>query len=101
MTVGVQLSLTATVEVGLRQDGDDIETGAGMDIGGELVTNAATGLSLDERMRSLVVHQANGFTDRGHVHLVGAGSDTVETTGADGASRPAWRGQALDDAETL
>ncbi len=50
------MSLTSSVEVGLCQDGGDIETGAGMDIGGGLVTNAATGLSLDVRTRSLVVH---------------------------------------------
>ena len=56
-TVGVQLSLTPSVEGGLRQHGGDIETGAGMDIGGGLVTNAATGRSLDVRMRSLAVHR--------------------------------------------
>ena len=35
-----------------------IETGAGMAFGAGLVTNAATGPSLDVRTRSLVVHQA-------------------------------------------
>jgi hypothetical protein len=36
-TVAGRLSLTPSVEVGLRQDGGDAETGAGMDIGGGLV----------------------------------------------------------------
>ena len=33
--------------------------------------------------------------------MLGWGPDTVEPTGGDGASRPSWAGQALDDAETL
>ena len=33
-TLGERLSLTPSVEVGLRQDGGDAENGTGMDIGG-------------------------------------------------------------------
>ena len=95
-----KVSLTSSVEVGLCQDGGDIETGAGMDIGGGLVTNAATGLSLDVRTRSLVVHPANSFTDRGRSNVVGVGPDTVEPTAAGCASRLHGAGQVLDDAET-
>lgn len=72
-----------------------------MDIGGGLVTNAATGLPLDVRTRSLVVHPANSFTDRGRSNVVGVGPDTVEPTAAGGASRLHGAGQVLDDAETL
>ena len=65
-TVGSRVSLTPSVEVGLRQDGGDAETGTGMDVGGGLVfTDSVTGLSLDVRVRTLVVHQAEGFTERG------------------------------------
>ena len=65
-TVSSRLSLTPSVEVGLQQDGGDAETGTGMDIGGGLAfTDTVTGLSLDVRVRTLVVHQAEGFTDRG------------------------------------
>ena len=54
---GGRLSLTPSVEVGLRRDGGDAETGAGMDVGGGLAfTDAVTGLSLDVRVRTLVVH---------------------------------------------
>ena len=35
-TLGGRLSLTPSVEVGLRRDGGDTETGAGMDVGGGL-----------------------------------------------------------------
>ena len=48
---GGRLSLTPSVEVGLRRDGGDAETGAGMDVGGGLAfTDTATGLSLDVRV---------------------------------------------------
>ena len=34
-----RLSLRPSVEVGLRQDGGDAETGAGLDVGGGLVSS--------------------------------------------------------------
>ncbi len=52
---------------GLRRDGGDAETGAGMDVGGGLAfTDVVTGLSLDLRVRTLVVHQADGFRSAGY-----------------------------------
>ena len=63
---GGRLSLTPSVEVGLRRDGGDAETGAGMDVGSGLAfTDAVTGLSLDVRVWTLVIHQAEGFSERG------------------------------------
>ena len=65
-TLGGRLSLTPSVEVGLRRDGGDAETGAGMDVGGGLAfTDTVTGLSLDVRVRTLVVHQAEGSPTAG------------------------------------
>ena len=47
-----RLSLRPSVEVGLRHDGGDAETGAGMDIGsGLVVSDSSTGLSVDVRGR--------------------------------------------------
>ena len=64
-TLGDRLSLMPSVEVGLRQDGGAAETGTGMDIGGGLAfTDSVTGLSLDVQVRTLVVHQAEGFRER-------------------------------------
>ena len=55
-----RLSLTPSVEVGLRRDGRAAGPGAGMDVGGGLAfSDTATGLSLDVRVRTLVVHQAD------------------------------------------
>ena len=62
---GGRLSLTASVEFGLRRDGGDAETGAGTEVGGGLAfSGMVTGLSLDVRVRTLVVHQAEGFRER-------------------------------------
>ena len=62
-TLRDRLSLTPSVEVGLRRDDGDAETGAGMDVGGGLAfTDTVTGLSLDVRVRTLVVHRAEGFS---------------------------------------
>ena len=65
-TLPGRLSLRPSVEVGLRHDGGDAETGAGMDLGaGLVVSDASTGLAVDVRVRTLVVHQAEGFRERG------------------------------------
>ena len=65
-TLAGRLSLTPSVEVGLRQDGGDAETGAGMDLGaGLVVSDSSTGLAVDVRVRTLLVHQAEGFRERG------------------------------------
>ena len=61
-----RMSLTPSVEVGVRRDGGDAETGAGLDLGGGVAfADAVTGMSLDVRVRTLVVHEAEGFSDRG------------------------------------
>ena len=66
VTFGRGLSLTPRVEVGLRHDGGDAETGSGLDLGGGLLlVDPSTGLSADVRVRMLLVHEAAGFRDRG------------------------------------
>ena len=65
-TFAGRLSLKPSVEVGLRHDGGDAETGAGMDVGlGLVVSDSSTGLAVDVRVRTLLVHQAEGFSERG------------------------------------
>ena len=86
---GGRLSLRPSVEVGLRRDGGDAETGAGMDVGGGLaVTDTVTGLSLDVRVRTLVVHQAEGFTERGMFAVARVGPDAVEPDAPDREGGP-------------
>ena len=100
--VGGRLSLTPSVEVGLRRDGGDAETGAGMDVGGGLAfTDAVTGLSLDVRMRTLVVHQAEGFAERGMSLSFGWDPTPSSPLGLTARVAPSWGGSAQGGAETL
>ena len=99
---GGRLSLTPSVEVGLRRDGGDAETGAGMDIGGGLAfTDTVTGLSLDVRVRTLVVHQADGFTERGMSLSFGWDPTPSSPLGLTARVAPSWGGQARGGAEAL
>ncbi len=60
-----RLALTPTVEIGLRRDGGDAETGAGVDLGsGLIVSDTLSGLAADVRVRMLLVHQDAGFRER-------------------------------------
>ena len=58
--------LTPTMEVGVRHDGGDAETGYGADIGAGLSwSDPARGLTADVRARTLLMHEAEGFEERG------------------------------------
>ena len=101
-TLGGRLSLRPSVEVGLRRDGGDAETGAGMDVGGGLAfTDTVTGLSLDVRVRTLVVHQAEGFTERGMSLSLGWDPTPSSPLGLTARVAPSWGGQARGGAEAL
>ena len=101
-TIGGRLSLRPSVEVGLRRDGGDAETGAGMDVGGGLVfTDTVTGLSLDVRVRTLVVHQAEGFTERGMSLSFGWDPTPSSPLGLTAKVAPSWGGSAQGGAEAL
>ncbi len=101
-TVGGRVSLTPSVEIGLRQDGGDAETGAGMDVGSGLVlTDALTGLSLDVRVRTLVVHQSAGFTERGMSFSFGWDPTPSSPLGLTARLSPSWGGSTMGGAEAL
>ncbi len=58
--------LTPSVEIGVRHDGGDAETGFGADIGAGLAwADPGSGLSADIRARALLAHEADGFGERG------------------------------------
>ena len=71
LRVGLQGSwrgdaLTPRLEVGIRQDGGDAETGFGADIGAGLAwSDAARGIAVDVSARGLLTHEASGFRDQG------------------------------------
>ncbi len=58
--------LTPTVELGLRYDDGDAETGGGLEVGAGLrLENAARGLSAELTGRSLLAHQASELSEWG------------------------------------
>ena len=85
-TLAGRVSLTPSVEVGLRHDGGDAETGAGMDVGaGLIVSDASTGLAVDVRVRTLLVHQAEGVPGAGRGRVAELQPDAVDAAGLCGA----------------
>ena len=58
--------LRPSVELGLRHDGGDAETGSGIELGAGLsFSGAQSGLSLDLAARGLLAHRASGLEDWG------------------------------------
>ncbi len=99
---GRRLSLRPSVEVGVRRDGGDTETGASMDVGGGLAfSDTVTGLSLDVRMRTLVVHQAEAFSERGLSLSFGWDATPSSPLGLTAQVAPSWGGSAQSGAEAL
>ncbi len=102
-TLAGRLSLRPSVEVGLRHDGGDAETGAGMDVGaGLVVSDSSTGLAVDVRVRTLLVHQAAGFSERGMAVSLSYNPTPSTPLGFTARVAPSWGGgQATSGAEAL
>ena len=101
-TLAGRLSLRPSVEVGLRHDGGDAETGAGMDVGaGLIVSDASTGLAVDVRVRTLLVHQAEGFRERGLAVSLSYNPTPSTPLGVTARVAPSWGGEAASGAEAL
>ena len=64
--LGSGRTLTPSVELGLRQDAGDAETGFGLDAGARLrYRDAVAGLSLEAGGRGLVAHEDGGYEEWG------------------------------------
>ena len=64
--LGADAVLTPSLDLGVRLDGGDAETGFGADIGAGLVLAAPSrGLSAEIRARGLLAHRAGGMRERG------------------------------------
>ena len=101
-TPGGRVSLRPSVEVGLRHDGGDAETGAGLDVGaGLVVSDAATGLAVDVQVRVLVVHQAAGFRERGMAVSLSYNPTPSTPLGFAARVAPSWGGEATSGAQAL
>ena len=99
---GSGLSLQPSLEVGLRRDGGDAETGAGVDLGGGLIVkHPLTGLSADVQIRMLLVHQAEGFGERGGSVRLSLDPTPRTPLGFKAQVTPSWGGRATSGAEAL
>ena len=59
-------ALAPRLELGLRHDGGDAETGFGLDLGGGLAwTHEESGIAAQVSGRGLLIHEAGGFRERG------------------------------------
>ena len=75
---------------------------AGMDIGsGLVVSDSSTGLSVDVRVRMLLVHQAEGFSERGMAVSLSYNPTPQTPLGFVTRVAPSWGGQATSGAEAL
>ena len=99
---GSGLSLKPSVEVGVRRDGGDAETGAGLDMGGGVVVSApSVGLSADVKVRMLLVHEAEEFRERGVSVSLSYDPTPATPFGLQARLSPSWGGQATSGAEAL
>ena len=102
MTIAKRMALTPSVEIGIRQDGGDAETGRGMDLGAGLVlADGVTGLAVDIRVRRLLVHQAEGFAESGMSISVSYNPTPSTPLGFTARVSPAWGGESMSGAEAL
>ena len=102
VALGGRLSLRPSVEVGLRYDGGDAETGAGMDVGAGLgFSDSGTGLAVDVHVRTLLVHEAEGFSERGVAFSVSYDPTPSTPLGVTARVAPSWGGQAQSGAAAL
>ena len=58
-------SFTPSLEVGLRHDAGDAETGSGVEVGGSLVYASAWGLSIEASVRGLLAHEDADYQEWG------------------------------------
>ena len=102
MTIASRMALTPSVEIGIRQDGGDAETGRGMDLGAGLVlADGVSGLGVDIRVRRLLVHQAEGFAEHGISISISYNPTPSTPLGFTARVSPAWGGDAMSGAEAL
>ena len=65
-TVGADAIFRPSLELGVRHDGGDAETGTGLEIGGGVAyADAASGLSLEAKARTLAAHADSGYREWG------------------------------------
>ena len=96
------MAFTPSVELGIRQNDGDAETGRGLDLGvGLVLADGVTGLAVDVRVRRLLVHQAAGFAKSGMAVSVSYDPTPRTPLGFTPRVAPAWGDDAMSGAEAL
>ena len=99
---GKRRALTPSIELGLREDGGDTETGAGRDLGaGIKFADGASGLRGDVRIRRLLIHRAEGFAESGFSISVSYDARSSTPLGFNARVAPAWGTDTMSGAEGL
>ena len=102
MSIASRMALTPSIEIGIRQDGGDADTGRGMDLGAGLVlADSVTGLAVDIRVRRLLVHEAEGFAESGMSISVSYNPTPSTPLGFTARVSPVWGGESMSGAEAL
>ncbi len=93
--------LTPTLELGVRRDAGDAETGAGVDLGGSLrYADAALGVTVDASGRYLVAHEDDAYREWGASASIRIDPGTAGR-GLTLAVAPSWGASATGGAERL
>ena len=98
---GAGRRLTPTLELGVRRDGGDAETGAGVDLGGSLrYADAALGLTVDAGGRYLAAHEDDAYREWGASASIRLDPGTPGR-GLTLSVMPSWGAAATGGAERL
>ena len=82
-------TLTPRLEVGVRHDGGDAETGFGLDLGGGLRwSDPESGVTAEVSGRGLLTHEAGGLRDRGRCGLARLGPAPRQRPGVEPHAAP-------------
>ncbi len=66
LAFGKGSTLEPGLELGLRHDGGDAETGTGVEVGGRIrYSDSGSGLSVEASARTLIAHEASGYEEWG------------------------------------
>ena len=94
--------LTPKLELGMRQDGGDAETGFGVELGGGLAwVDPTLGLSLDVSGRTLIAHGNDDLKDRGFAASLAFDPDPATARGPSLTLTQNWGGQARGGLDAL
>ena len=95
-------SLTPSIEIGMRHDGGDAETGFGVDLGGGLAyADEQSGLGLELNARALLAHEDENFREWGVSGALIFDPDPSSDRGLSLSVGPSWGASATGGAEAL